>query len=301
MSIAWLGYPQVVLAFWGPLAVIAGWHAAKPVVRRLPPRERFLLAVLVSMTPFLAMSVPYLPESPLRDAVPWRAPLAWGISNPVFVGADDLLTVVAGEVLLLLFVLPIASLAASFALGFAQVVRGARRVAALMPERCDDLWLVRSGEKVACTVGLFRLRIVLDRSTAESAAAAAIIEHERAHARARHPLWIFVATCLLRAWWWIPGKHAVLAEVRLSAELWADERARAALGAPAVARALRAQIDAVAGWDLVRAGTGFLDPHVELVRRAHALAAPPKSLPVWRAWAVRAVAALAAGLVVVLL
>ncbi|RKT87262.1 hypothetical protein SAMN05421805_102325 [Saccharopolyspora antimicrobica] len=301
MSIDWLGYPQVVIALWGPLAVLSGWHAAKRVIRRLPPRERFFLAVLVSMTPFLAMSVPYLPESPLRDAVPWRAPLAWGISNPVLVDGDDLLTVVACEVLLLLFVLPIASLAASFALGFAQVIRGARRVAALAPERRDDLWLVRSREKVACTVGLFRPHIVLDRATAESAAAPAIIEHERAHARARHPLWIFLATCLLRAWWWIPGRRAVLAEVRLAAELWADERARAALGAPAVARALRAQVDAMAGRDLVPTGTGFLDPHVELVHRAHALAAAPKNLPAWRTWAVRAAAALAAGLVVVLL
>ncbi|MER7082355.1 hypothetical protein, partial [Saccharopolyspora kobensis] len=77
--------------------------------------------------------------------------------------------------------------------------------------------------------------------------------------------------------------------------------ARAALGAPAVARALRAQIDAMARRDLVPAGTGFLDPHVELVHRAQALAAAPKNLPVWRTWAVRAVAALAAGLVVVLL
>lgn len=311
MNPSWLGYPQVMLAAWCPLVTVGLWHLLRRLTVRLPPRERFVLAVGTALTPLLAMAVPYLPHSPLRQALPWRAPIAWGISNGI-TNADpaQVLSAVGAQLMLAASIVPLASLAVSFAAGAAHVVRTARTVTLLAPRQCGDIWIVdddaEAAQNLASTVGLARPRIILSSAVAESAQASAIIRHEHAHARARHPLWTFLATCALRAWWWIPGRKAILGEMRLAAELWADQDARAAGGAAAVARALCAQIDAqarMAGHDLASAGggIGFLDPGVELAHRARALADPPRVLPAWQAWSVRVVIAAAVGAAAVLL
>ncbi|MBF6507777.1 hypothetical protein IU422_08465 [Nocardia farcinica] len=297
MSTGLLGYPQIVVTIWGPLATIALWRAARPATRRLPPRERFVLAVLTAVTPLLAMSVPYLPGSPARD-LPWRAPHAWGITNYVFhVDRQDVVGTAAAHLFHALWVLPFASLAASFAIGAVQVVRTARRVAALAPERNGEVWLVHS-DQMACTVGLLRPRILLG-SAVPAAHVPAIVAHERVHAKARHPLWIFVATCSLRAWWWIPGWRAVLDEARLAAELWADQGARETRGAGAVAKALLAQLDVASS--PAEASSGFAAHRSELAHRALALAAPPREIPAPQLWLARATGGLAIALVIVLL
>ncbi|MER7015746.1 M56 family metallopeptidase [Saccharopolyspora sp. NPDC000359] len=299
MSTDLLGYPQIVVTVWGPLAAIALWHATRPLTRRLPPRERFVLAVLTAMTPLLAMSVPYLPGSPARD-LPWRAPHAWGITNYVFpIDPQDVVATASAYVFHAVWVLPFASLAVSFAAGAVQVVRTARRVAALAPERRGEVWLVRSDRLgVACTVGLLRPRILLG-SGVPPAHAPAIIAHERVHAAARHPLWIFLATCSLRAWWWLPGWRAVLAEARLAAELRADQGAREAQGAGAVAKALLAHLD-VAASPAVASST-FAARNTEFVHRARALATPPRDVPAAQLWSARVTGGLAIALVIILL
>ncbi|MDT0459739.1 hypothetical protein RM550_29160 [Streptomyces sp. DSM 41527] len=311
MSTSWLGYPQVMLAAWCPLAAVGLWHLLRRVTVRLPPRERFVLAVAAALTPLLAVAVPYLPHSPLRDALPWRAPIAWGISNGV-TGVDParVFSAVGTQLMFAASVLPLASLAVSFAAGAIRVVRTARAVTMLAPRQCGDIWIVgdtaQAPQSLASTVGLMQPRVILSAAVAESAEAAAIIHHERAHARARHPLWIFLATCTLRSWWWIPGRTAILGEVRLAAELWADQEAREAEGSAAVAKALCAQIDAkarAAGHDLAPAGasTGFIDPGVELTHRARALAASAPVMSTWQVWSIRAAAAVAVAVVALLL
>ncbi|MFE7611519.1 M48 family metalloprotease [Streptomyces celluloflavus] len=311
MSANWLGYPQVMLAAWCPLATVGAWHLLRRLTLRLPPRERFTLAVAAALTPLLAVAVPYLPHSPLREALPWRAPIAWGISNGI-TDADPahVLSALGSQLILAASVVPLVSLAVSFAAGALRVARTARTVAMLAPRQCGGIWIVDddagSPRSLASTVGLVRPRIILAAAVAESAEAPAIIRHERAHARAHHPLWIFLATCALRSWWWIPGRKAILGEMRLAAELRADQEARETYGAAAVARALCAQIEAgsrAAGHGLAPAGGGiaFLDPGVELTHRARALADPPRTLPAWQAWSVRAVIVAAVGAAAILL
>lgn len=319
MSVSWLGYPQVMLAVWCPAVTVGLWHLLRRPTVRLPARERFVLAVGTALTPLLAMTVPYLPHSPLRAALPWRAPIAWGISNGI-TNADParVLSAVGAQLMLAASIVPLVSLAVSFAAGAVRVVRTARTVTLLAPRRCGDVWIVddlgdgaggdagRAARNLASTVGLARPRIILSATVAESPEASAVIRHEQAHARSRHPLWIFLATCALRSWWWIPGRAAILGEMRLAAELWADQDARAADGAAAVARALCAQIDARAhpsgpGPALAGGGVGFLDPGTELAQRAQALADPPKVLPAWRSWTVRTLIVAALGAAAVLL
>ncbi|MEV5989584.1 M56 family metallopeptidase [Streptomyces sp. NPDC052051] len=323
MNMSWLGYPQVILAAWCPAATVGLWHLLRRLTERLPARERFVLAVGTALTPLLAMTVPYLPHSPLREALPWRAPIAWGISNGITdADPERVLSAVGAQLMLAASIVPLLSLAVSFVAGAVHVVRTARTVAQLAPRQCGDIWIAdglaggaggglgdEAGQAVrnlASTVGLARPRIILSSSVAQSAEASAIIQHEQAHARARHPMWIFLATCALRSWWWIPGRKAILGEIRLAAELWADQDARAADGAVAVARALCAQIDThtrLTGPDFAPVGgsVGFLDPGVELVHRAQALAVPPRVLPAWQSWTVRALIIAAVGAAAVLL
>ncbi|MHA7961241.1 M48 family metalloprotease [Streptomyces sp. L500] len=317
---SWLGYPQVLLAWWCPLVAVGLWHALRRLSARLPARERFVLAVGLAVTPLLATAVPYMPHSPLRDALPWRAPMAWGISNGVTdIDGQHVLQALGAQLMLAASVVPLVSIAVSFVAGAVQVARTGRTVALLAPRQCGDVWIVQgegqAERSLASTVGLVRPRIILGSAVAESSDASAIIEHERAHARAHHPLWIFLATCALRSWWWIPGRKAVLAEVRLTAELWADQNAREADGAAAVAKALCAQIDAKArsarpGLSATGAGgvgavgtvsAGFLDPGIELAHRARALAAPPRVMPAWQAWSVRIATGALVGAVSILL
>ncbi|MEV0265445.1 hypothetical protein AB0I49_29480 [Streptomyces sp. NPDC050617] len=311
MRASWLGYPQVVLACWCPLVAVGLWHLLRRLSVRLPARERFILAMATAVTPLMALAVPYVPHSPLRDALPWRAPMAWGISSGITdVDGRHPLTALTTQLMLAASVAPLVCLVVSFAAGAAKAVRTGRAVAMLAPQRYGDIWITtapgRAVQDVASTVGLLRPRIILGPQVINSAEASAIIEHERAHARARHPLWIFVATCVLRSWWWIPGRKAVLAELRLTAELWADQYARETEGAAAVAKALCARIEArsrSAHQDVALAGggTGFLDPGVALTHRAQALARPPQAIPTWQAWTVRAAAVAAVATVALLL
>jgi hypothetical protein len=282
MSLSWLGYPQLVLAVWCPLVVLGLWYLSSAASVRLRARERFVLGLVAAVTPLLSFAVPYMPDSPLRDALPWRAPLAWGISNginqiqvPLFVDV----------VMALAMFLPPLSLVVSLTAGCMQVVRTRRRINALGPQRRGDVWVIDSrqipGGFGACTVGLLRPRIIIDSATESSPNASVIIEHEKSHARARHPLWIFVATCILRAWWWIPGTQKVLRELKVTAELWADQDARDTMGAPAVARALSAHLSegsrpVESAFASAGASAAFADPCVELTHRALALATPPR-------------------------
>ncbi|MEV0278731.1 hypothetical protein AB0I22_20425 [Streptomyces sp. NPDC050610] len=311
MRASWLGYPQVVLAWWCPLVAVGLWHLLRRLSVRLPARERFVLAMAAAITPLLAMAAPYVPHSPLRDALPWRAPMAWGISSGITdIDGRHPLTALATQLMLAAPAAQLACLMVSFAAGAAKVVRTGRAVAMLAPQQCGDIWITTApgqpAQDVASTVGLMRPRIVLGPQVAISAEASAIIGHERAHARARHPLWIFIATCVLRSWWWIPGRKAVLAELRLTAELWADQSAREADGTAAVAKALCARIDAMTrsahqGTMVMRGGTGFLDPGAELTYRAQALSLPPRVIPPWQAWSVRGAAVAIAATVALLL
>ncbi len=96
--------------------------------------------------------------------------------------------------------LPLLSLVVSFSAGLCQVAQTYRRISALAPRREGQVWIVQSDrvapEFTACTVGLLRPRIIVSSDVRSSPA---ILAHEKSHARARHSLWIFLATCGLRS------------------------------------------------------------------------------------------------------
>lgn len=301
MSGQWLGYPQVVLALWCPLAVLALHRALRPALRHLPAREQFFVAVTAALVPAVAVCVPYLPSLGLRESLPWRAPIAWGIST-MDVPAGTSSGVRAA--LLTTSALPLASLGASAVLGLLEAVASGVRTSRAVVARRGDVHLVNSPELLAFTAGVLLPRVVVSPAVLASPGASAVLAHERAHARAHHPAWVLVATCALRAWWWVPGRRGLLLELRASAELWADSEARRLHGSPAVAAALLGHLDAHArprAHRLGRAGTAFGGERPCLVRRVDALTQPEVVLtrPVGRL--VRGLAVAMAAVVAVLL
>ena len=280
MRLEHLLYPQLILLLWGPLAVLGVWRLARPVLRRLHPRHRFGVDVALAVTPALALFVPYDAESPLRTLLPWRVPLAWGWGTTA--GTSSLL---AQLVLGLGPAFVLGCLAVSFALGLRHAVSAwwtLRRLPGF-PARVLVVPDARlEPGSAACTVGLLRPVVVLSEAVDHAVGAPAVREHELAHARGRHALWILVATCALRAFWWVPGKRALVADLRLAAELSADDTARTAVGAAGVARALRAQVERLtdarpaAGGRVGASSPAFLDPCVEIEERSRALAAPTR-------------------------
>ncbi|TXR56986.1 M56 family metallopeptidase [Quadrisphaera setariae] len=294
---SWLGYPQVVLTLWCPVVVLGAWRLAGRWRRRLAPRERFFLAATAALVPALALFVPYLPGLALRDALPWRAPIAWGVTSAVGVGQ---VTRPVAAALTVLWVLPLLSLAVSFACGGLQARRASVRARRLPVVRDAGYGVVHERGFVASSVGLLRPRVLVGIDVVEASAVDAVVEHERCHCRHRHALWVFLATCALRAWWWVPGRRAVLAELALSGELWADDDARARHGAAAVARALSVAVGARSGPSPMGVAA-FTDPGRSLLLRVEALGAPAPVRNRGRAWAVRASAVCLAGVVVVLL
>ncbi|MFE7202604.1 hypothetical protein ACFU8R_20240 [Pseudonocardia alni] len=270
---AWLGYPQVVLAVWAPLVSLSVWLLARPLLARLRPTDRFRAVVATGLAPVLALCVPYLPASPLRQALPWRAPIAWGITAAA--GGSGPLAALLDVVVVIVLV----SVATSFGLGMGSAVRAWWWVRRVLQPRKVGAMLVVGADRCppgfgACTVGLFRPRVVVSQALLDSPHGAAVVEHERAHVAALHPLWILLAVCAVRAWWWCPGRRALTAEIRLTAELSADDRARQVVGRAAVASALAAHIDDAGMRAPVRHVPAFADRRLEVEARAESLRAP---------------------------
>lgn len=300
MSWELLGYPQVVLAIWCPVAVLGLWRLVLPLLVRLRPQERFTATFVLCSIPLVAVFVPYLPYSALREALPWRAPIAWGVSNMPTEAGEPFAVALT---LVLLSTVPFISIAVSALYAVVQLRSALRVAGAQVTASRGELAVVKTPGFVACTVGLIRPRILVGSDVIDSPFMATILEHERAHARHRHALWIFIATVILRSWWWVPGRRAMLDDLALSAELWADGDARASHGAGAVAGALAAHATGNAAPPLRSplAGAAFIDPLVSLTRRAQALSAPAITMHRPGRVAVRATTIAAALIIIVLL
>jgi hypothetical protein len=84
---------------------------------------------------------------------------------------------------------------------------------------------------LACTVGLLRPRVVVDPEVAaalDEAELRAVVEHERAHARHRDPLRIWLAQIVTDLQWPLPAAAARWRAWRRELELRRDDDARAA-------------------------------------------------------------------------
>jgi len=276
-----IGYPQVVLALWGPLLVRAAWVGwRRTAATRATPRTRAHVAAAVAVAPLLAVLVPFDPSTPLRVLVPWRMPLAYGISDAPTPAA---LHSLAGFLLMLLTVVPLASIVASFAIGAVEVLVSERRLARAVVARRGDVRVLSERHATGpCVSGLLFPRIHASGSVLDGPDADVVLAHESSHRRHRHPLLRFVTVCALRAWWWIPGGRSIREDLIAATEEWADDDARRIVGDRRVACALLAAVRAgvsPAGRGPVGVA-GMVGSAGVLERRIQALATPVRDVPV---------------------
>ncbi|WP_435094659.1 hypothetical protein [Clavibacter michiganensis] len=275
-----IGYPEVVLAVWGPLLARGAWSLWRRTAgMRASPSTRAHVAVAVSVAPLLALLVPFDPSTPLRSMVPWRMPLAYGISDAP---PSDALHSLAGFLLMLLTVVPLASIGASFAVGVVELLASQRRLArAVVGHRGRVRVLSERYAAGPCVSGLLSPRIHASVSVLDGPDADVVLAHEECHQRHRHPLLRFVTSCALRAWWWIPGARSIQEDLIAATEEWADADARRSVGDHRVARALLAAVRA----DGPQVGrgpigvAGMVGKAGLLEKRIQALATPVRDVP----------------------
>jgi beta-lactamase regulating signal transducer with metallopeptidase domain len=268
MEIAMVGYPEVVLALWGPLLVRAAWLVWRRTgASRATPRSRAHVAAAVSVAPLLAF------------LVPWRMPLAYGISDAP---PSDALHSLAGFLLMLLTVVPLASIGASFAIGAVELLVSERRLARAVVGRRGRIRVLSERHATGpCVAGLLFPRLHASSSVLDGPDADVVLAHEGSHQRHRHPLLRFVSSCALRAWWWIPGGRSIREDLVAATEEWADADARRRLGDHRVACALLSAVrgsGSAAGRGPVGVA-GMVGSAGVLERRIQALADPVRNPP----------------------
>lgn len=211
-----LGYPQFVLLF-GPVLLRCAWFASRSWLASLRPQARAMILLTVIMLPLLACLVPYLPQVAPGRSMPWRAPPFWGVVNwPI--GADwwaFFLAAVAGYALLI-------TPAVALLIMLVRSAIGLRRVARLPRTSLGDRCFLVPGTGVALTIGLLRPKILLSADVWHGRWGTTILQHERVHARWRHPGLIVAARAALALWWWLPGSRQLVSDLRAATEEWGD-------------------------------------------------------------------------------
>lgn len=271
-------YPQFVIAFWAPLVVFGLWRATLHWHQQLTSRTRFWLAWGVMTFPLWSVFVPYLPGLPLRDLLPYRVPIAWGVFN-----SPDITQVPYWYALAvhLPFFLTFLGLLGAFAYGMFEEAVALWRVARLKKTPLGKLRILHVPDKVAFTLGALRPRIYLSEAVWKSAHRDAILEHEQVHLRARHPLLLATARLSARIFWYLPLAWKVLRELETVAELCADEAAVRVAGRASLARAMRYALTQKEN-DVYPSATAFTSKRNEqrvLLARAGALLEKPRALP----------------------
>lgn len=235
----YLIYPQVLLMLWGPLLILLLTALTRRWREGLTPRAGFWLSLGLLLLPVLMWFVPYLPQLPLREWLPYRAPIAWGVYN----GSREF-TWLEWRLLTVPVLVAFVSMVASAAYGLLEEVVAWRRVRRLPQRQEAGCVVLEVPGELAFTLGVFRPRLHLSRSVWDGPHRDVVLAHEQAHAHERHPLWLALARWSRRSLWYWPFTQGLLREVTLSAELAADEQAVKTAGTPALARALRGMLPA---------------------------------------------------------
>lgn len=230
----YLLYPQVILSLWGPLIIFGLAALSRDWRQTLASQDGFWLSLGLLLLPVLIWFVPYLPEFWLREVLPYRVPLAWGICN-THLGMSRTQWLAMN----LAWLIPLASMGLAALYGLAEEVAARWRVAQLPKRREGQVWVLDTADQTAFTLGLFRPRVYLSQGIWWGPHRAVIVAHEQGHARARHGLWLWLARSSCRSLWYWPAAGELLREVEGWAELLADEEAVEVAGKPALARALR--------------------------------------------------------------
>lgn len=265
----YLLYPQFILTVWGPLLVFGLARVTRSWRQTLTPRAGFWLSLGLLLLPVLMWYVPYLPGLALREWLPYRAPISWGVYN----GPQEF-THWMWWLTTLPFLLGFGSQCVAAVYGLAEQGLTARRVRRLPQSRMGPATVLEVPGEVAFTLGCLRPRVYVSRAVWDGPYRAAILAHEEAHARAWHPLLLALALWAARSCWFWPPAWTLLHEVRTWAELCADQRATQTAGRPALARALRHSLEVAAGPSIA---PSFASPST-FVRRVQQLAQPGQPL-----------------------
>ena len=179
---ALLLYPQFVLAFWAPLVVLGLWRVTSGWHRHLTPRTRFWLAWGVTTFPLLSLFVPYLPNLPFREALPYRVPVAWGVLNSPDITQVPFWVTLAAHLPFLLIVLGFLGALARGVLEEAAALLHVSRVPSRLEKtRVGLVRVLHMPGEVAFTLGVFRPQIYLSEAVWAGAHCSAVLAHERAH------------------------------------------------------------------------------------------------------------------------
>ena len=103
--------------------------------------------------------------------------------------------------------------------------------------------VLRTPGWAAFTFGLLRPCVFLTEAVWNSPHRAAVLAHEREHARRRDPLRRFLVRATQRLLWYLPFWHSLADQIDFEAERACDLRACGLVGRPAYARALLAFAD----------------------------------------------------------
>lgn len=229
-------YPQFVLGFWGPLVVFGVWRLLRFWRVTLPPKARFWLSWSVLVFPLLALFVPYLPNLVLRDLLPYRVPVAWGVFNSPDITTAPFWYALAVH---LPFFLTFGGLMLAFIVSLIEELVAWCRVARLPSTRVGRVRVLHIPGDAAFTLGVLYPRIYLSERLWRGPHCEAIVAHELAHARTHHPLLLAGARLVARVWWYVPFVWTALRDLELAAELCADEASVRAVGTARLAGALQ--------------------------------------------------------------
>ncbi|MBB6015990.1 M56 family metallopeptidase [Deinococcus radiopugnans] len=262
----YLFYPQFILTVWGPLLVFGLAWLLRPWRQTLAPRAGFWLSLGLLLLPVLMWYVPYLPGLALREWLPYRAPISWGVYN----GPQEF-THWTWWLTTLPFLLGFGGQCVAAAYGLAEQAVTRWRVRCLPQYRVGRINVLEVPGELAFTLSCFRPHIYVSRAVWEGPHRAAILAHEEGHASARHPLLLALALWAARSCWFWPPAQILLHEVRT----WADQQAAQTTGRPALARALRHSLNVAAGPSIA---PSFASPSI-ITRRVQRLSREGRPLP----------------------
>lgn len=233
------------LAVWWPLLAYAAWTVLVRVCGIESARARFLsLIALIGLQPLLFLyplitGLGFNPEG-LGDRLV-SVPSSW---RPLEADSHPF---AAWQTFLLLWpylLISFGMLGASL-LGAIEYLTAAFRVWRIpktltAQTRAGRVFVLERPGLHAFTFGLLRPTIYLSREVWEGEHREAVLAHERAHARRKDPLWLFLARGVRRSTLYLPFGGRILQDLSLESERACDAAGTKAVGLKPYARALLA-------------------------------------------------------------
>jgi hypothetical protein len=229
---------QARLAVWFPLGGFLAWSLLARRFGVRSPRARFwsLLA--------LTLLAPLVFVVPLVEMAAAGSNLNEDVGRFVTIPSQGRMQGESALAFIWPFLLiPLGMLGASL-LGAAEYLVACAGIWLTRRARVGDVIVLERPGLKAFTFGLVRPRVYLTRAVFEGPHLQAVLAHERAHARRRDPLVLFVARGIRRSTLYLPFGSKLLNELHLQAERACDEAGVTAVGRKRYASALLAFAEA---------------------------------------------------------